>query len=293
MRVMRMGFVAVVVVVLLSGFVVAGGYVQIDAQPGVQVFIDGEAAGVTEEAIEGLLIADVAPGERRLRFVLEGFEPREVTVVVVEGRVLVHDVERFEPQLRIGESGERSATELRKLTGTLIVQSLPVGAVIDVRSLALVRQPKTRDVWTLEQVPVGVHEVTVSALGRTVSATVDVVDGEVTRVFAFLGVDPPRIEVVQVEGDAISIERLEPSPIRSREARQVVQVLGRGFVPGSTVTFFWEGRSFPIPAERTTFVSPVRIDVTAALFPAATSWSVVVENPGGARSVRLPFGVVD
>ena len=32
MRVMRKGFVAVVVVVLLSGFVVAGGYVQIDAQ---------------------------------------------------------------------------------------------------------------------------------------------------------------------------------------------------------------------------------------------------------------------
>ena len=90
---MRKGFLAVVVAVLAGGFVVAGGYLQINAQPGVEVFVDGEAAGVTEEAIGGLLIADVVPGERRLRFVLEGFEPREVTVVVREGRVLIHDLD--------------------------------------------------------------------------------------------------------------------------------------------------------------------------------------------------------
>ncbi|MCA1791258.1 MAG: hypothetical protein LC667_15815 [Thioalkalivibrio sp.] len=82
--------------------------------------------------------------------------------------------------------------------------------------------------------------------------------------------------------DALAIVRLESSPIRSREARQVIQVLGRRFVPEATVAFFWEGRSFPIPAERTTFVPPVRIDVAAPLFPVGTSWSVVVENPGGA-----------
>jgi len=271
----------------------AAGYVQVNAGAGVEVFVDGEFVGVTREDVGGLLLTDVQPGERQLRFALAGFAPREVTVVVVAGRVLVHDVQRFEPELRIGEAGERAATELRKLTGTLVVQSLPVGAVIDVPSLRLAGQRKTRDVWTVERVPVGVHEVRVAALGRSVSADVEIFDGEVTRVFAFLGVDPPRIEVIRREGNAVAIERVEPSPVRSSQTRQTVRIFGEGFVPASSVTVYWGDREYPIPAERTTYVDVGRIDILAGLFPGGPGWALVVENPGGGRSERFGFAVVD
>lgn len=286
-------WIAVVVVWSLGASVLAAGYVQIVAAPGVEVYVDDLLVGVTDESVDGLLLRDVAPGDRRLRFVLAGFEPREVTVTVVEGRVVVHELVPFEPPLRIEETGPRETSELRLLTGTLVVQSLPVAAEIDVPSLGLAAQRKTRDVWTLEQVPAGVHEVVVEALGRSVRTEVAVVDGQVTRLFAFLGADPPSVEVVERPGDVVTITQVAPERIRASDERQTIQVVGVGFLPTSAVTLYWGERAFPIPADRVTFVDAGRLDVLAALFPADDDWGVMVQNPGGVRAPRFRFSVVD
>ena len=63
------------------------------------MFVDGEAVGVTTEAIGGLFVVDVAVGERLLRLEREGYEAQEITVLVRAGRVSVHDVGQFAPPL--------------------------------------------------------------------------------------------------------------------------------------------------------------------------------------------------
>jgi len=269
------------------------GYVQINAEPGVEVFLDGEGVGVTSEDVGGLFVVDVAVGERLLRLERDGFEPQEVAVRVEAGRVHVHDVGQFAPPMRLMEAGQAVGVELRRLTGTLVVQTLPVESVVDLPGLGLREQAKTRDVWQVEHVPVGRYALTVSGLGREAQVDVEVIDRHETRVFVALGSDPPLVHSEQRPIPTHTVVRVGPEPIRSSESRQRVEVHGRGFRPGSVVVVAWGERVFEIPPERTSFVDGTRIDVEVGLFPADTTWSVVVVDPDGTRSERFAFVVVD
>jgi parallel beta-helix repeat protein len=68
--------------------------------------------------------------------------------------------------------------------------------------------------------------------------------------------------------------------------RQLLGILGEGFVPASTVTFTIDSTPFDIGSDRTSFISPNRIDVVAGL--PAGQWKVRVTNPGAASS-DFPF----
>ena len=284
----------VAVVSMVAGVAVAEvGFLQINAEPGVEVLLDGERVGVTSEEVGGLFVVDVAVGERVLRLERDGFEAQEVTVRVSAGRVSVHDVGQFAPPLRLQESGDRASVELRRLTGTLVVQTLPVEGVVDLPGLGLREQVKSRDLWQVEHVPVGRYALTVSALGREVQVDVEVLDRHETRVFVALGSDPPVTRSEQRPIPTHAVERVGPQPIRSSQSRQRVEVHGSGFRPGAVVFVRWGEREFEIPPERTGYVDATRIDIEVGLFPADTTWSVVVVDPDGTRSERFGFVVVE
>ena len=269
------------------------GFVQVNAEAGVEVFLDGERVGTTSEELGGLLVVDVAVGERLLRFERDGFEAQELTIRVEAGRVSVHDVGQFAPPLQVLVAGDRSSVALRRLTGTLVVQTLPVEGVVDLPGLGLREQVKSRDLWQVEHVPVGRYALTVSALGREVQVEVEVIDRHETRVFVAPGSDPALVRSEQRPIPTHAVERVGPAPIRSSQSRQRVEVHGRGFRPGATVVISWAEREFEIPPDRTVYVDTTRIDVEAGLFPADTSWSVVVVDPDGTRSERFGFVVVE
>ena len=269
------------------------GFLQVNADPGVEVFIDGEHVGTTSEEARGLFVLDVPAGERRVRFQQDGFEAREVTVAVIAGRVSVYDVAQFAPSMRVHQAGQPTRVEMRRLTGTLVVQTLPVESVLDLPGLGLREQVKSSDVWQVDQVPEGSYSLTVSALGREVQSEVVVVDRHETRVFVALGSDPPLVRSVSIPIPTHAVARIGPDTIRSSESRQRVEIHGRGFRPGSVVFVYWGEREFEIPPERTTYVDATRIDVEVGLFPADTSWAVVVVDPDGVRAERFGFTVVD
>lgn len=59
---------------LLPGLAVAqSGFLQIRAEPGVRVSMDGALVGVTEASIGGLIVQNVPTGERQLLFEKDGF----------------------------------------------------------------------------------------------------------------------------------------------------------------------------------------------------------------------------
>ena len=292
---MRARVLAFAAMLLWIGSAIASevGFLQITAAPGIDVYIDGEPVGTTSEEVGGLFVLDVPVGERLVRLEKEGFEPDEFTVFIDPGRVSVYDVGQIAPPMQQRESGERASTQMRRLTGTLVVQTLPVESVLDLPGLGMREQVKSRDVWKVEQVPVGSYGLTVSALGREVQLDVVVVDRHETRVFVALGSDPPLVTTETLPIPPHAVERLAPDPIRSNQSRQRIEVHGRGFRPGAVVFVYWGDNEFEIPPERTSFVDEHRIDAEVGLFPGDTNWSVVVVDPDGTRSERFPFTVVD
>lgn len=210
------------------------GFVQINAEPGVVVFIDGDAVGTTSEAMGGLLVMDVPAGERLLLLEREGYEPQAFEILVEAGRVSVHDVGQFAPPLQLLVAGDRASVALRRLTGTLIVQTLPVESLVDLPGLGLREQVKARDLWQVEHVPVGRYALTVTALGREAQVDVEVLDRHETRVFVSLASDSPVVRSEQRPIPTHAVERVGPQPLRSNQNRQRVEIHGRGFRPGAT-----------------------------------------------------------
>ena len=90
-------------VVLTAGFSTARaanapGHLRIDAEAGVQVFLDGHLRGATTDAKGGLLIENVPAGEHRLTVVKRGFAPDEQPFWVRPGFVTVAATFVFEPR---------------------------------------------------------------------------------------------------------------------------------------------------------------------------------------------------
>lgn len=289
----RVGAFAAVLLWLGSAAATEVGFLQVNADPGINVYVDGESVGTTSGEVGGLFVLDVPAGERLVQLEKSGFEVREFPVLVIGGRVSVYDVGQFAPPMSQRELGECSSSAMRRLTGTLVVQTLPVESLLDLPGLGLREQVKSRDVWMVEQVPVGSYGLTVSALGREVQLDVVVVDRHETRLFVALGSDPPRITSETRPIPPHAVERLAPEVIRSSQNRQRIEVHGRGFRPGAVAFVYWGDNEFEIPPERTAFVDEQRIDVEVGLFPADTNWTVVVVDPDGTPSEPFPFTVVD
>ena len=176
------------------------GHIQVQAEPGVQVFLDGTFIGLTREEVGGLVIPNVPSGPHVLRLVKEGFYPQESTVTVEAGRVLVYRVERFAPRLRITEEGEAVVGEPKARVGTLIIQCLPIECVIDIPLLEVNAYRKTGVRWKAEGVPAGAYDLTVRGLGRRVERRVGVCSGSEVVVFANLTRTPPEAVVTVEKG---------------------------------------------------------------------------------------------
>ena len=122
-RIAVMRFVALLFVVSVGAMAWAQtGFIQVRAQPGIQVFMDDVFVGVTNADVGGLILTDARVGQRRLRFVREGFLPQDATVSVAAGQVLLFEVGSLVPRVQASQEGDGGGAELRVQTGSLVVQ---------------------------------------------------------------------------------------------------------------------------------------------------------------------------
>ena len=279
---------------LLSTVAAEGwGYIQIDAMPEVEVFINDELTGVTGLEVQGLVISDVAAGEHTLRFEKEGFYPLKATLSVKDGRVTHYVLQPLIPNVRIYQDGDNSSGTLHATTSKLVLQTLPIQAVIQIS--AVTGEPsKTKDLWIVEELAAGSYTLSVSALGRTASTTITVAGNEYIRVFANLLNEPASIEVAVSQTSSVPrITEVQPSPVKSQNQRQWLQIIGSDFHRSAQVILYSDNQEYEIPADRTDYKHSGRIDVVAGIFPANVTWEVVVVNPGGLASEHFAFAVVD
>ncbi|MBL9211077.1 MAG: hypothetical protein JNL92_11460 [Opitutaceae bacterium] len=80
----------------------AAGHLRIDAEGGLQVFLDGNLRGATSAATGGLLLENIPAGEHRLTVVKRGFAPDEQPLAVRPGFVTVAATFSLEPRADAG-----------------------------------------------------------------------------------------------------------------------------------------------------------------------------------------------
>lgn len=164
-------------------------YIQIKSAPGVSVFLDGDFKGVTDSEFEGLIIKSVQPGTYQLKFALDGFNPQSERITVKPGEVYIYTVKKFVPVVKITQKGNKIAQETRDLssqitlsTGTLRVQSLPVGIQVGIPDLGI-DSPKNQDEWIGQDMPVGTYQVYFKWKSKSMTDVVTIQKEETTDLF--------------------------------------------------------------------------------------------------------------
>ncbi|MHC4704988.1 MAG: peptidase associated/transthyretin-like domain-containing protein [Planctomycetota bacterium] len=74
-------------ILALPGWAEETGFIQIKCAPGVQLFLDGNLKGVTNEDVGGLIIQNVKPGRHEVKAVKPKFQPQVSTVTVNAGKI--------------------------------------------------------------------------------------------------------------------------------------------------------------------------------------------------------------
>ena len=133
-------------------------YIQVVAEPGISVFLDGQLKGITNADVGGLIIDKLSAGTYTIKVVKEGFTPQEESISVKAGEVLMYQVKPFTPQIRIRQQGNENQQTIVLKTGNLKIQSVPVEIIIKIEKLNI-NSNKKQDEWYAEELPAGDYSV--------------------------------------------------------------------------------------------------------------------------------------
>jgi hypothetical protein len=161
------------------------GHVEIQCEPGISIFLDGQPRGSTAPDRGGLLLRDVPEGRHVLRGERQGYQAQELTIEVQTGRILEVRWNPFVLEAR-GGPGAGGEPGAEPATGVLMIQTVPVECEIGIPSLGVVSGRKRTDVWTIERVPEGKHSLQFRALGTELAHLATVGRGETIRILADL-----------------------------------------------------------------------------------------------------------
>ena len=154
------------------------GFIQVRAEPGVRILLDGQEAGTTAHDLGGLVIPDVTPGTYVIQARREGFRPQELRVAVQPGAVHLVYVLPFQERAGAAGAAEEAITQY---TGTLVVRTVPVDCRLRIPGLLLDSQQSVLESRN-DAVPVGAYEIEATALGQTLRQAVTVEAGKTAEV---------------------------------------------------------------------------------------------------------------
>ncbi|MEZ5083927.1 MAG: hypothetical protein R2750_10840 [Bacteroidales bacterium] len=178
-------------IVFPIGLVAQKAYIQVEAKPGISVYVDNVFQGKTSLVNDGILIIDnVIPGVRTIKLIDEGYSPQEERINVKPGEVYTYKVRPFFPIIKISESGNTGQQEIEFKVGTLKIQSLPVSITIEIPTLG-VNYTKSKDEWMAEEIPEGIYPVTFILNDKSLNDTIEISPGKTTH----LMVDMVKLEV--------------------------------------------------------------------------------------------------
>jgi len=154
-------------------------FIQVIAEPGITVYVDGTFKGLTNQDQGGLVIGGLSRGHYNVKVVKEGFQPQEEVITLKKGEVKQYRVNPFNPEIEILQSGNEPEKSIVRKTGAIKIQSLPVIITISIPSLNI-ESPKTEDVWEAKNIPVGHYPATFKWNEKEMTHYIFVDEGQVT-----------------------------------------------------------------------------------------------------------------
>jgi cell division septation protein DedD len=176
-KVKRIHLISLVMCMGIAASAVAGN-LWIVCEPGLDVFLDGEFVGVSEQAEGGKHLPGISTGEHTIRIEKDGFTPAEYSLDVgvaatqiVVGELLAEVAE---------ESSDASQETLEnQAAGTIEITSDPRECNVKFASQRIL---KTQPIMTFPGLPVGEHKLWFENSATVLSATVAVEAARTVRV---------------------------------------------------------------------------------------------------------------
>ncbi len=139
------------------------GQIQVNCEPGVQIFLDGTLKGTSNTEQKGLLVKDVPVGKYNIKLVKNGYAPQKGTADVKAGEITLYAASTWARSLQV-EQEDNPGNENAKQTsmGTLIIQSQPNACEIQIPDLKQKIQ-KTKDTVSLKHVQPGKYDASFTA----------------------------------------------------------------------------------------------------------------------------------
>lgn len=157
-------------------------YIQVVAEPGISVFLDGAFKGKTTAEFNGLILEDVTPGKQLIRVSKEGYGSQEDLINVKAGEVYIHNVRPFLPAISIEQKGNTGVQMMELPAGRVKIQSLPVDINISIPQLDI-NSTKQQDEWIANKIPVGSYNAIFKGVNKSLNYTIEVSHNQLTHLF--------------------------------------------------------------------------------------------------------------
>jgi uncharacterized protein (TIGR02145 family) len=137
--------------------------------------------GMTNESVGGLILENLSKGKYTVRVIKEGFQPQVENITLNKGEVRQYKVQPFIAGIEIIQSGNEYEKAIVQRTGSIKIQSLPIGITIIIPSLEI-NSAKTEDAWEANNIPEGGYSVLYKWNGKEIDDFIFVEEGRVTSV---------------------------------------------------------------------------------------------------------------
>jgi predicted CXXCH cytochrome family protein len=213
---MKKGLVAglvwlAVVGIMHERMLCAGSFLQISAEPGVSIWMNGQSMGKTGGEEQGMVLRDLEPGDYLLKAARSGYKPVETVITVGREHSVEWHVVLARPAMQVEDAVLRLESTLLRSepTGTMVLQSIPLNADIFLNGKSIGKTGKK-----ITFVPAGSHTIRFALQQQHLEKQVDLQEGD----SLLLRADFMKSEVVS-ESDMIG-SRLGAATIIMQTARR-------------------------------------------------------------------------
>lgn len=194
-------------------------HIQVVAEPGISVFLDGIFKGKTTYDVGGLIIEKLNAGTYKLKVVKEGFTTQEESISIKDSEVLLYQVKPFTPQIRIRQQGNEDQQTIELKTGNLKIQSVPVGIRIRIQGTGI-DSNKTKDEWYAEDIPVGNYPASIYWDRIVLKGTIIILENRQTELFVnLIGKDIDYLGEIATEYEKLGFDWIFDDLSPEEEAR--------------------------------------------------------------------------
>jgi len=158
------------------------GHIQVEADPGISIYINDRFIAETTVELNGMIINDLTPGVYRLRAEKPGFTSQEDRVSIRANEVLIFQVNLNVPDVKVVQEGERHEHDLNLMVGRLRVQSVPFDIIIKIPWLDLEIE-KTENIWKAEELAIGSYSISFHWQGESLYDTITIVENKEISLF--------------------------------------------------------------------------------------------------------------